>query len=426
MKRYEVPYHQLKFLCLLSLTLNHAVSWVNQVQRHPLEELPLFPLLNAFCTFAILFIVLAGVSFRLQLEDQVRGSRLEGKVSWGLARYLGFLVLLHGALDVVTYHGIGAVYYWNFFKTIWIAAVLIILLGGLHFGWIAAASVLIFATFDPTRAFLRVFEVHTREDFITQGLETYRFWLGAALALYVFSLIAWIRRKAPTLLRRKGFLMALALVTLAGLAAIAAETPGRHHYELVMNWWIDAWVGNTTFVNYYILGVWLPAALNGFLATHLALRLRAWYERHPWLSFLLALGSSILLNTIAFATISTDGHGVISFWNAPSFQNAYAVTQGLVLTVTLTSYLALERLNSWFPRLSEPRFVEKWSTASFGVYLTVIVVARPIARAASALPLFAAVTVTLLVTLAIAAMVAELLAFAARKKLRLILTKTPS
>jgi|GEM_PF-5396468 len=428
MKAYQAAYHQMKFICLIALTLVHAISWVNQIQRIPLETLPGFHALRIFTSFNLFFSLLAGASLCMQLQsqNQIRENRLTSAFPTEIYSYLVGLILIHGLIDVLSYRTLAAFFYWNFFKTLWIAFLLIWGLGRLHFAWLFTGALAINALSELLKVFLASFIHHAATNPVRENLFLYRLWISLALVGVTFFTFRKLHLRLPEMPIKKILLGFLLLGCSLAIGWTLHENPTRHNFQVVVNWWIDAWAGNSDFPNFYVLSAWVSPVIYGFIGTHLLLRARSHYERFPSLITASSVLVTIALLLWATAVRPEEYTNIISLWDFKSFQTMHWEVQPLGVAGGLSLFLILLRINSWIPALSRLAIAEKWSVASFGFYLTVILVARPLARVLSGLSLVPASLLTFFLSLVCGALVAEALSFLNRKKIRLILTKTPS
>lgn len=417
-------FHQIKALCLLALIANHCLSFATVAHEIAIQRLGYAPLLLIMPLFNGHFIAMTGVTYRINLESEIRANRVTGGF-WPLADLLIFLIFVDFSKNLWLYGHATHVLQWDFLKTILVMFAACYLISRVHialnFVFVALASWF----YADIHRWLYGFRSETLS--VPKGLNFYHLHYAlffGALALYLgFRIVPHLRRSRARLL----FVGALVLGLMIAVKLLLQTAPDETDYYLARNWWIDALIGSGdrhTLMPVLTWGLGLPL---GFALTHFAIRNpRLIQNLNPFWG--LAISALFFIPLWLFTVESTPGidDGFATWISVGQNKTSFAVEVMRTSSLIFLFFL-LFILNRRFRRPAFDRFCMKLSISSFWIYLLATSVPFLLAAQSSdQTSLWITIAMGLAVTLPMAYLLSELVYFVSRKRLRFILRKTAS
>lgn len=360
-------------ICLLALIAVHALSFNNRAKGDGLfssvSGAQIFLFLGAMNS---LFVFLAGVTLRIQLQPAIRNSRLTRGTFRPVAETLFVLLCIDLLKNHLLYRSPSIILEWDFLRTLSLSWILIYILSRIHIGLnlLVAGAV---SWWNPQlRQWLLQFE--WSKD---QGWPPLNLWnayhsisIAAVLALAIGLIgIVWTKtwpRAARLLVTTLIFLFAASLVR-----KVAQFEPRLWDYQDARNWWIYGLVGDRLHSTLMPLFAWGPSAWIGFAGTHYVLR-----EKHllqhlspgKLLVFSVPVASVLIYMLLFRYEILVYASGNSS-WN--SIGNSETTFAGETMKV---AYFLMIYGAVWWMTLRRPAnawdvFAEKFSQATFWIYI---------------------------------------------------------
>ncbi len=370
-------FHQVRALCLLALIVVHAVSFTNrQVGLADLSWLPAFPLFFFLAGLNAVFLLLAGIAFRLHLTGKMLENRILLKAGSGIWTLLVLLSVVEMIKNLALYHTPVSILTWDFLKTLMVAWLVIALCGlvsvylllipavGLSCGFnffLPSVSEWAWAPTSGMPELAAWNSFHTQCLWVTGILLSWLAWQVHSLAIpRIVKLAAW------------ACLSVLVFVVVRLVARY--QTPNLDAIALGKNWLLYGLIGDPSGTGLFPVGPWAPSVWLGFLATHFVLaRPEFFASRRPYSYLGVSALACLVLGYIWFGRhwAWLTGHFGPTLW---SF--SYGLEAGfsfdlfkMALTVLLfSSFWVLGEnvsMRTW------NGFAERFSRATFWVYVAI-------------------------------------------------------
>ena len=243
---HQRAFHFVRALCLIALIIVHALSFNNRVlMQTSISSIPGGILFHSLGAMNSLFVFLAGVTFRLQLNPFVTGYRLRPGVFATTARMLFMLLCIDLLKNHLVYNTAAVILSWDFLHTLLLSWCAIWALSriDIRLNLVAAAAISWFHA-DLRNYFLRGAWTWAEgwppldrwNLFHTYSL------VAVALSAVILLVLLW-RQPWPRPLR---FVLtaALSVIVVSFVKSISYFEPGTFDYEMARNWWRYGLVGD--------------------------------------------------------------------------------------------------------------------------------------------------------------------------------------
>ena len=415
-------FHQTKSLCLLALIFNHCLSFSAYQSGQALSDFHFSPGLLLLALLNGLFITMTGVTYRMTLDDRIRGHRLRG----GLQGAVDLLLLLIGIdflKNLWVYDGQSLFLEWDFLKTILVSFLICYALSRIHIYLCFLFTGVVSWFYLDLRNLLSHLAWVPAHDWVPpSGFSAYHYANGAvATLLSLYLALKLGRSSAP--MRLKILLGAgLTCIWLAILDSIAQTAPSFYQFQVGHNWWLNGLIGSPgyrTLMPVFVWGLGLPV---GFATAHV-------FTRHPEIAEKLnaawvALSAACVFITLWwFMNYTTPllQSGATALWavageNETSFWVEVMRASALILIFSTFYLFNRHKKFEWFDDLCV-----KFSMASFWIYLLATSIPPLLIKHAQGLvdSTWALTMTTFYVTIALSWALAEALFLISQKQLRL-------